>query len=100
MVIRVDPENNESKTLFSMAEFKGKHVLEIGCGDGRLTRLYAGRVVHATAVDPWEKGIAKANKNLPAELQDRVTFQQIPFLDFARQKKTSSFDMAILAWSL
>ena len=86
--------------MFSLAEFKGQHVLEIGCGDGRLTRLYAGRAAHVTAVDPWADGIAKAKKNLPAELQDRVTFHQSPFLDFARQKKTASFDTAILAWSL
>jgi cyclopropane fatty-acyl-phospholipid synthase-like methyltransferase len=100
MAIRIDPENNETKALFSMAEFKGQRVLEIGCGDGRLTRLYAGRVAHVTAVDPWAEGIAKAKNNLPAELHDWVTFNQAPFLDYAKKKKPSSFDTAILAWSL
>jgi len=37
MTIRVDPENNETRALFDLANLSGKHVLEIGCGDGRLT---------------------------------------------------------------
>jgi len=41
MVIRTDPENNETRALFDLADFKSKRVLEIGCGDGRLTWRYA-----------------------------------------------------------
>jgi len=38
MTLRSDPENNEIRTLTALADFSGKHVLETGCGDGRLTR--------------------------------------------------------------
>jgi cyclopropane fatty-acyl-phospholipid synthase-like methyltransferase len=41
MKIRIDPENNELRALIKIADFKEKHVLEIGCGDGRLTWRYA-----------------------------------------------------------
>ena len=41
MTIRTDPENNETRALLDMANFGGQHVLEIGCGDGRVTWLYA-----------------------------------------------------------
>jgi len=100
MTVRVDPENNETRALFSMVDISGRHVLEIGCGDGRLTRRYAGRAAHVTAVDPWAEGIARAKQNLPIELQDRVEFHHAPFLDFAAANEPSNFDIAILSWSL
>ncbi|UCD99519.1 MAG: hypothetical protein JSV42_01970 [Chloroflexota bacterium] len=37
MTIRSDPENNEIRALFDLDDFSLKHVLEIGCGDDRLT---------------------------------------------------------------
>ena len=35
MTIKVDPARNETRALLDMADFGGKEVLEIGCGDGR-----------------------------------------------------------------
>ena len=37
MMIRIDPEKNETRALFDMLNFSGQRVLEIGCDDGRLT---------------------------------------------------------------
>jgi len=37
MTVRVDPENNEPRALFDLADFNGQRVLEIGCGNRRLT---------------------------------------------------------------
>jgi tRNA G46 methylase TrmB len=37
MTVRVDPENNETRALLDLVNFTNKRVLEIGCGDGRLT---------------------------------------------------------------
>lgn len=100
MPIRVDPENNETRALFELADLRGKHVLEIGCGDGRLTWRYAPKAAHVTAIDPWADGIARAKKSLPGELQGSVEFQRPAFLDFAAAAEPSSLDIAILAWSL
>lgn len=100
MAIRVDPENNETRALFDLADFSGQHVLEVGCGDGRLTWRYAGRAAHVTAIDPFAEGITRARENLPGELRGRVEFQHIAFEDFAAVSELSTFDMAILSWSL
>ena len=100
MTVRVDPENNEPRALFDLADFSGQRVLEIGCGDGRLTWRYADRAAHVTAIDPFVDGITQARENLPRELQDRVEFCHIASLDFAAANEPSMFDTAILAWSL
>jgi 2-polyprenyl-3-methyl-5-hydroxy-6-metoxy-1,4-benzoquinol methylase len=100
MAIRTDPENNETRALFDMANFGGQHVLEIGCGDGRLTWLYADQAARVTAIEPSAKQIALARANLPGRLQDRVEFQAIAFEDFAAASPSAAFDMVILSWSL
>lgn len=100
MVVRVEPEHNETRALFDLADFTGQHVLEIGCGDGRLTWRYAGRAARVTAIDPFAEGIARARENLPGELRGRVEFHHIAFEDFAAARNPLAFDIAILSWSL
>ena len=100
MAIRVDPENNETRALFDLADFSGQHVLEIGCGDGRLTWCYAGRAARVTAIDACAEEIKQARENLPRELQGRVEFHHVAFEDFVASSEPSTFDMAILSWSL
>lgn len=100
MTIRVDPENNEPRALFDLVEFSCQRVLEIGCGDGRLTWRYADRAAHVTAIDPFEESIARAKENTPDDLKSRVEFRHIGFHDFAAARESSIFDIAILSWSL
>jgi 2-polyprenyl-3-methyl-5-hydroxy-6-metoxy-1,4-benzoquinol methylase len=100
MTIRVDPENNEPRTLFELADFSGERVLEIGCGDGRLTRRYADKATHVSAIDAFAGSIARAKENLPDELRGRVEFQHSAFEEFAAQSESSAFDRVILSWSL
>ena len=100
MTIRVDPKNNEPSALFALVNFDSKRVLEIGCGDGRLTWRYADRTAHVTAIDPFEGSIARAKENLPEQLMNRVKFRHIAFDDFAAESRSSAFDIAILSWSL
>jgi 2-polyprenyl-3-methyl-5-hydroxy-6-metoxy-1,4-benzoquinol methylase len=100
MPVRVDPENNETRALFGLADFAGQKVLEIGCGDGRLTRRYAGRAAHVTAHDPFAPAIGRARQNLPPELQGRVDFQASAFEDFAAASPAPAFDLVLLSWSL
>ena len=100
MAIRIDPENNETRALLDIANFTGRHVLEIGCGDGRVTWRYADKAEHVTAIDPSAKQIAQAREDLPARLQDRIEFQTIAFEDFATASPPSVFDIVILSYSL
>jgi len=100
MTIRTDPENNETRALFDMANFSGQHVLEIGCGDGRVTWLYADKAAHVTSIDPSAKLIALARQELPSQLLDRVEFHNASFEDFTAASKPSAFDIVILSWSL
>ncbi len=100
MTNRIDPENNETRALFDMTDFSGQHVLEIGCGDGRLTWRYADKAAYVTAIEPAEKLVALAREHLPGGLRDRIEFQNVTFEDFAVAGETSTFDIVILSWSL
>ena len=99
MTVRVDPENNETRALLDMVDFTDKRVLEIGCGDGRLTWRYAGRAEHVIAIDPKADAISRAKENLTAELKSRVEFHQFTFEAFSSTSEPSSFDSVIFSWS-
>ena len=100
MAVRIDPENNETRALFDLADFEGKKVLEIGSGDGRLTWLFADRAEHTTAIEPSSDSIAREREELPAKLVGRVDFRNIALEDFAAGSEPAMFDMALLSWSL
>lgn len=99
MTVRVDPENNETRALLDLVDFTGKRVLEIGCGDGRLTWQYADRAKHVTAIDPKAEAIRQAKENLSDELKNRLEIHQFTFEDFSAISKPSSFDTVIFSWS-
>lgn len=99
-MIRIDPEKNETQALLAMANLSGRHVLEIGCGDGRLTWRYADKAAHVTAIEPSAEQIRLAKENLPNNLQGRVEFHAATLEDFAANSKASIFDLVILSYSL
>ena len=100
MAIRIDPENNETPALLDMANFNGQRVLEIGCGNGRVSWRYADKAAHVTGIDPDARQIARAREQLPSQIQDRIEFLSIAFEDFASASEASVFDVVILARSL
>ena len=98
MPIRLDPEANEPAALVDFSgSLTGKRVLEIGCGDGRLTWLYADGAARAVALDPDVDDIARAIQNCPPRLRGRVEFQAGTIQDFGSSER---FDLALLSWSL
>ena len=100
MMITQDPEDNETHALLDMVDFSGKHVLEIGCGDGRLTWRYADKAARVTAIEPSAEQIGLAKKNLPNNLRGRVEFHVAALEDFATNTAPSVFDLVILSYSL
>ena len=92
-----DTGGAEARVLGGTADFSGARVLEVGCGDGRLTWLYAPRAVSVLGLDPDEEQIALAQANTPPELADRVRFEAAEVEDLS---KTATFDVAFLSWSL
>ena len=100
LTIKTDSEHRETRALLDVVNFRGRHVLEIGCGDGRLTWLYADQPARITAIDPNAEQIAFAKDNLPNHLRSRIEFRAVPFEDFAAESAPSIFDIAILSYSL
>lgn len=100
MSIINDPEEVEKDALLSMVDFTGRRVLEVGCGDGRLTLRYADKAAHVTAIDPEEQGIADARINLPNQLSARLIFEQTTIENFTKPIHDPGFDIAIYSWSL
>ena len=98
MTARVDPEGREKETLLAFAgDLTGKRVLEVGCGNGRLTWHYAHLAAHTIGIDPNPERIAQARQKMPASLQDRVKFQAISQQTY---QPPHPFDLIIFAWSL
>lgn len=100
MTIREDPEKNEIRALKQLADFSATHILEVGCGDGRLTWQYARETDGVIAIEPFEPSVQQARKNMPADLQDKVLVRHMAFEDFAQQSDPEVFDIVILPWSL
>jgi 16S rRNA A1518/A1519 N6-dimethyltransferase RsmA/KsgA/DIM1 with predicted DNA glycosylase/AP lyase activity len=79
MTIRHDPERVEVLALDTMLPDLARcRVLEVGCGDGRLTRRYAHRAGSVLAIDPDPSRIAALPDNKPS---GNVTARAVGFLD-------------------
>ena len=97
MTLQTDPEGTETKYLRRYVDFAGKRVLEVGCGDGRLTRRYADATRSATGIDLHADDLRVAVIERPASLAPKIHFARADaiHLPFA----AGSFDLAIFAWS-
>lgn len=60
-----DTENLAIKMIERLADLQGQKVLEIGCGDGRMSRLIANKTLHYVAIDSDEQSIEKAKAEIP-----------------------------------
>jgi 2-polyprenyl-3-methyl-5-hydroxy-6-metoxy-1,4-benzoquinol methylase len=93
-----DPEGAETRALATVADLSGKRVLEVGCGDGRLTWRYARDAGAVLAIDTDEESIAAARAQTPHDLADRVSFAVASALDL--DEPPGRWDVALLSWSL
>jgi ubiquinone/menaquinone biosynthesis C-methylase UbiE len=98
MAWRIDPEGVELRTLRELTPVDGLHVLELGCGEGRLTFQIADTAASVFAVDPDEGRIAAARASLRAALAERVSFEVAGAADVDPPRR--EFDLALFSWSL
>ncbi len=100
MVTESDPEGTETKHLLRFAELTpsdGKRVLEVGCGDGRLTWRYAEAVNYVFGIDVHADDLRIALVDRPANLVRIAHFARADALHLPIPN--NSFDLAIFAWS-
>ena len=94
MAILEDPELHEIAALDAMVpSFRGCRVLEIGCGDGRLTRRYALTTKSVLAIDTNEDAIAKLAGTLPNVDARALSVDELAL-------SPNSVDIVLFAWSL
>lgn len=98
MSIQRDPERNEPKYLHNFVDFSNKRVLEVGCGEGRMTWQYAKATQATIGIDLDKDALRIANADRPYDLTNKVYFAcaASEYLPFSKE----TFDIAVLAWSL
>ena len=97
MTLLKDPEGTEILFLHQVADFTGRHVLEIGCGEGRLTWRVARLAGRLTGIDPLVEAVRIALRDTPDDLRDTISLSggSSTAMPFA----SASFDIALLSWS-
>jgi ubiquinone/menaquinone biosynthesis C-methylase UbiE len=98
MAVVLDPEGAHLAALRRLADFAGRHVVEVGCGDGRLTLGIAEHAARVFAFDPDADKVAQACDALPDELAGRVEYVVAAATELAIPR--GEFDLAVFSWSL
>jgi 2-polyprenyl-3-methyl-5-hydroxy-6-metoxy-1,4-benzoquinol methylase len=94
----LDPEGAHFAALRRLGDFRGQRVLELGCGDGRLTIPIAKDAAFVLAFDPDAEAVARAHRSLPADLANRVAYRVAS--GKAIDVEPHSFDLTVFSWSL
>ena len=92
------PPEDELREYGGAGLVRGKRVIDIGCGDGRMALACAAYASEVVGVDPDAEAIRAARAKARALGATRARFevgvaQELPFAD-------EHFDMAILSWTL
>jgi ubiquinone/menaquinone biosynthesis C-methylase UbiE len=92
------PPGMELRLIRRFVDPKGRRVLEIGCGDGRLTREYARLTKNVLAIEPDPASISEARRAFAAEGITNVSFR----VGSAQRVRFGggAFDIALFSWSL
>ncbi len=94
----LDPEGAHLAALRRLGDFRGRRVLELGCGDGRLTPGIARDAASVLAFDPDAEAVERARQSLPAELAQRVSYRVASGKEI--ELEPVSFDLVVFSWSL
>lgn len=98
MSVSIDPEGTESRVIHELVDFSGTDVLEVGCGDGRLTWRYADQAASVLAMDTSEEKIEQARAAIPTSVRSKVRFVTADITEV--ELSPEAYDVVILAHSL
>ena len=92
------PDGTEVRLIERFTTLRGRRILEVGCGDGRLTFQYARTAGHVLAIDPDRPSIDEAvfqqHASGPSNIDFRVgSIERLP-------APGAPFDVALFSWSL
>ena len=93
-----DPEGVEKKVLHDLVDFNGRHIFEVGCGEGRMTWFYADAAASVLGFDPDADAISEARKQTPEHLGDRVKFRVADLMGIEMDE--DAYDVGVLSWSI
>jgi ubiquinone/menaquinone biosynthesis C-methylase UbiE len=88
----------EVRIIQRFADLTNRRILELGCGDGRLTRQVAPLASTVVAIEPDATRIATARRAAAAEGINNVKFR----VGSAERLRLGGgqFDVALFSWSL
>jgi ubiquinone/menaquinone biosynthesis C-methylase UbiE len=98
MTLVVDPDGVEIATIRDLVDLEGLRIVEIGCGDGRMTMPCAEEAASVLAFDPDEESIRLARAAIPRKLRRKIQLQVADAAEI--ELPESEFDLALFAWSL
>ena len=94
----VDPEEREIEVLCRLVTFRGKDVLDIGCGEGRTARRIARTATSVLGVDSDAEAVARARDGAPDHGADGSTFLAADVVTLGL--RPASFDVVVFSRSL
>jgi ubiquinone/menaquinone biosynthesis C-methylase UbiE len=100
MRVSIDPEGTEIQVIHQLVDFAGKKVLEVGCGDGRMTWRYADQAVAVLALETSDAKIQQAIDNTPGRLLGKVDFRVADITEAGLELPIEAFEVAVLSHSL
>ena len=92
------PAGVEVRLIERLVKLNDRRILEIGCGDGRLTRQYAPLASSVVAIEPDPARIREARRAAATEGLTNVSFR----VGTAERLRLGGgpFDIALFSWSL
>jgi 2-polyprenyl-3-methyl-5-hydroxy-6-metoxy-1,4-benzoquinol methylase len=94
----VDPDGVERDAILELVDLRGRHVVDVGCGGGRLSFVCASEGAQVFGFDPDEEEVARARAETPRALRERVEFQVADAVEVELPRRR--FDLALFSWSL
>lgn len=77
--MEIDRDGVEIGALEAFGVFGGRSLLEVGCGDGRVTAQLAGRLGRLVALDPCAEDLVLAAGRVEGAMFCRASGEQLPF---------------------